>query len=117
MNLSGKLRYYLSHLNDPVKGTQMKYYRQLTSEQRCQISGLRKAEFEAPTRKKMQKIQKQEYTTEFKERAAKQVKERRSGKELDLVEKTLRNSVGRQAHWRGYQASHTGTNGLIPATY
>ena len=41
----------------------------------------------------MEKIPKQEYTTEFKEWAAKQVKEGKMGKELDMVEQTLRNSV------------------------
>ena len=40
MNLSGELRYYLSHLNDQVKGTQIKRYKQLTREQRYQIYGL-----------------------------------------------------------------------------
>ncbi len=30
MNLSGELRYYLSHLNDQVKGAQMRKYKQLT---------------------------------------------------------------------------------------
>ena len=43
----------------------------------------------------MQKIPKQEYTTEFKERAVKHVKEEKliglSAKELGLVERTLRN--------------------------
>ena len=43
----------------------------------------------------MQKIPKQEYTTEFKERAVKHVKEGKSiglsAKELGLVEQTLRN--------------------------
>ena len=45
----------------------------------------------------MQKIPKQEYTTEFKERAVKHVKEGKSiglsAKELGLVEQTLRNWV------------------------
>ena len=45
----------------------------------------------------MQKIPKQEYTTEFKERTIKHVKEGKSiglsAKELGLVEKTLRNWV------------------------
>jgi transposase len=45
----------------------------------------------------MEKIPKQEYTTEFKERAVKHVKEGKSiglsAKELGLVEQTLRNWV------------------------
>ncbi len=45
----------------------------------------------------MQKIPKQEYTTEFKERAVKHVKDGKSitlsAKELGLVEQTLRNWV------------------------
>ncbi len=45
----------------------------------------------------MQKIPKQEYTIEFKERAVKHVKEGKSiglsAKELGLVEQTLRNWV------------------------
>ena len=45
----------------------------------------------------MEKIPKQEYTIEFKERAVKHVKEGKSiglsAKELGLVEQTLRNSV------------------------
>jgi IS30 family transposase len=43
VNLSGELRYYLSHLNDEVKGAQMKRYKQLTREQRYQIYGLKQA--------------------------------------------------------------------------
>jgi len=43
MNLSGELRYYLSHLNDQVKGAQIKRYKQLTREQRYQIYGLKQA--------------------------------------------------------------------------
>ena len=43
MNLSGELRYYLSHLNDQVKGAQMKRYKQLTREQRQQIYRLNQA--------------------------------------------------------------------------
>ena len=61
----------------------------------------------------MQKIPKQEYTTEFKERAVKYVK----GGEIDWLgglgawssrTNTTQLGDGRQAHWRGYQASHTG---------
>ena len=43
MNLSGELRYSLSHLNDQEKGTGMKKYKQLTSGQRNQIYGLNQA--------------------------------------------------------------------------
>ena len=72
----------------------------------------------------MQKIPKQEYTTELKERAVKHVKEEKSiglsAKVLGLVEQSLSNwdkVVNRsQAHWREYQASHTGTNGFVSAT-
>jgi transposase len=46
---------------------------------------------------RLQKIPKQEYTTEFKERAVKHVKEGKSislaAKELGLVEQTVRNWV------------------------
>jgi IS30 family transposase len=43
VNLSGELRYYRRHLNDQVKGAQMKQYKQLTSGQRYQIYGLKQS--------------------------------------------------------------------------
>lgn len=43
MNLSGELRYYQRHLNDQVKGAQMKQYKQLTTGQRYQIYGLKQS--------------------------------------------------------------------------
>ena len=43
MNLGGELRYYQHHLNDQVKGTQMKIYKQLTCGLRYQIYGLKQA--------------------------------------------------------------------------
>ena len=42
-DLSGELRYNRSHLNDQVKGAPMKPYKQLASEQRYQIYGLKQA--------------------------------------------------------------------------
>jgi hypothetical protein len=44
VNLSGELRYYLSHLNDQVKGAQMRKYKQFTRDQRYQIYGLNQAD-------------------------------------------------------------------------
>ena len=72
----------------------------------------------------MKKIPKQEYTTEFKERAVKHVKEGKStglsANELSLVEQTLRNwvklSARRANSLARVQASHTGITGFIPAT-
>lgn len=70
------------------------------------------------------KIQKQEYTIEFKEQAVKQVNMGKSiglvAKKLGLVAQTLRNWVKLAAAGkltvRAPQGCHTGTNASIPVT-